>query len=224
MTQKLKKHILATVVITLAVITLTGSLFYVTNVFSQVEQKSADQIKTSQAAEPENIQAGIRTRSKSDPVWTQPVNTQTLIRQSDGIVIGLPLSNRSLYSNDAFEVKTLYNFKINEVVKGDFRPNETIKVSLPGGLVHEGYGSMLQIATPGFRKMRNNVSYIIFLKKVNQQEFTSIRGPWGIFEITNENFVISYGHTIDNQGRIREQRFKTVEFLAGIRNRRENQN
>jgi hypothetical protein len=222
MTQKLKKHVLTTVVITLAAVTVTGSLFYVTNVFSQVEQKSADLIKSPEAAEPENKRGGIRTRSKSDPVWTQPVNTQTLIRQSDGIVVGAALSNRCLYSNDAFEVKTLYDFKINEVIKGNFRPDETIKVSLPGGLIHEGYGSMLQIATPGFRKMKNNVNYVIFLKKTNQQEFTSLRGPWGIFEIINNDFVIPYGHTLDNQGRIREQRFNAVEFLASLRNRREN--
>ncbi len=210
MTQKQRKSTLSTFGIVSIVILFIVGTFYVIIVSSQSQnEKRNEQIEQSKQTKPD-------TRIVTDPEWSQPVNRQALVSQSKAIVIGEPISNICVLSKDSSIIKIVYTFKINEIVKGNLKIEDTIKISLPGGVVPKPDGSMLVVNTPGFKKIKNNSTYLLFLKE-KSQELTTVRGPQGIFEFVNNSSVIPYSNYADKNNHNKEQTIDAVQLLQEIR-------
>lgn len=74
---------------------------------------------------------------------------------------------------------------------------------------------MLHVATPGFRKMKNNSNYLLFLKSTNQILIPN-RGPRGVFELNN-NSIISYGTMANKDYKIGQETTDAIDLLSEVR-------
>lgn len=208
MTQKQKKYTVSVIGVIPIIVLVLLSTLYIANVFSQ------SRIKT------EVIQnQGTETRVITDPIWSEPVRINKLKAESRNIVIGEPVSNIGIRTEDSSIVKTVYTFRVDQSIKGNLQNGAVIKIELPGGLIPQN-NSFLNVVTPGFKKMRNRQKYLIFLKKKPDQELTPTRGPQGIFEITN-NMVIPHGVLADRNRNNDNDKFDKITFLNLIREARE---
>jgi len=210
MTQKQRKHTVSSLGIVLIAILFVVGTFYVIDVSSQSQNGKTIE-------KPEQSGRRTDTRTVTDPEWSHPLNIQALVSQSKAIVIGEAISNICANSQDSSIVKTLYTFKVSEVIKGNLTIEDTIKINLPGGLVPQADGSMLLVNTPGFKKIKNNSTYLLFLKEKTQQEYTTVRGPQGIFEFVNNSSVIPHANYADKNNKNKEQTIDAIELLREIR-------
>lgn len=210
MTQKQRKSTLSAVgTISVAILFIIG-IFYVIDVSSQSQTGKTIEKQ-------EQLQRRTETRIVTDAQWTQPLNKRALVNESKAIVIGEAISNICLLSQNSSVVETVYTFRVNEAIKGNLSVGETIKIALPGGLVPQADNSMLLVNTPGFKKMKNNSTYLLFLKEKPRQEFSSVRGPQGIFEFINSSSAIPYSNYADKNNRNKEQTIDAIELLREIR-------
>lgn len=118
------------------------------------------------------------------------------------VIIGTVTRNQTQLSADGYSVNTVYDVSVQGVLKGGiFLVNNTVKVSIPGGVVafkdpsNQTYYA--EVRTPWFKKMRNGGTYIIFMVLPKTQEyqittsnlegllFDTTGGPQGVFEEVN---------------------------------------
>lgn len=138
-------------------------------------------------ASPGAPRAEVRPRrviELDEPEWRHNVPLQALASESRIIAIGVPLRNIcSLAPNG--QITTDYQVNVQEVVKGNVEPNEIISVKMPGGVVIENDGSLLEGRTRQVRKMQNGKRYILFLKNApgSHGSFVPLRGSQGLYEI-----------------------------------------
>lgn len=141
-----------------------------------------------------------QVRLLDEPEWRESVSLQVLGRESDAIIIGKPIRGVSKQSANGQQVTTDYDVRIQESIRGDFQPNATITVSLPGGLIRQADGTLLEVRTPRVRKMTPGKIYALFLKARNPHDnlFMPLRGSQSIYEIPNNGTrVIHLGRSFD---------------------------
>lgn len=156
---------------------LAAGLVYIPTGFSQIRTGGNIKVQT---------QARAETHVVTDPTWAEPVSPETLADESELIVMGKALENKCLRTQDGSILRTLYKFKIDQVVKGGHNVDDVIYVSSPGGLIGSDLGTALIVITPGYMKMRNDQRYLVFLERRTGQEFKPTRGPQGIFEVNGD--------------------------------------
>ncbi|MCA1623244.1 MAG: hypothetical protein LC768_15020 [Acidobacteria bacterium] len=135
-----------------------------------------------------------------DPEWRQNVPLQALASESTVIAVGKPLRNACHPSQNGQQVTTDYEVRLEEVIKGNLQPNSLISVSMPGGMVRESNGDLLEVRARHVRKMRNGRTYVLFLKKAIGKEgiLTTMRGSQGIYEIpANGQRVVHLGRSFE---------------------------
>ncbi len=125
-----------------------------------------------------------RTIELDDPQWRQNIPLQAAVSESRAIAIGTPVSNACHQAANG-DVTTDYQVRIQEVMKGNLRPDSIVSVSMPGGLVFERDGTLLEARARRIRKMTNGRRYILFLKNGTGpgDSFSPIRGSQGLYEI-----------------------------------------
>lgn len=94
-------------------------------------------------------QARAETHVVTDPIWAEPVTPETLANESELIVMGKALENKCLRTQDASILRTLYKFKIDQVIKGGHNVDDVIYVSSPGGLMAAMWERRLSSSRPG---------------------------------------------------------------------------
>jgi hypothetical protein len=122
---------------------------------------------------------------------------QALVSESRLIVVGVPQRN-SCHQSQNGHITTDYQIQIQEVLKGTAQPNTIIPVQMPGGLITESNGNLLEARTRQIRKMQNGKKYIIFLKNApgGGDTFATLRGSQGLYEIPpNGTRVIHLGRS-----------------------------
>lgn len=212
MTQKQKKYTTSTFVILLFAALLVVGVFYVGDVSSQSQNANGSIDLTTKTDN--------KTKKLSDPVWKLKVPNKQLVNESQFIVVGKPVSNLCVPSGDGSEVVTEYKFKIEEVIKGTVSATDVISVRFPGGLIRQPDGSTFNVVSSGFKKMRNNYTYLLFLKENEYRQLISTRGPQGVFEfVDNSAALISYGTFAKENFKpnTNEENLNTIEFLEEIR-------
>ncbi len=215
MTQKQKKYTASTFTIFIFVALLMIGIFYVNDVSSQSQNSTSNKIQ----AQPTSSE--IRTKKISDPIWKQEVTTKQLVMESPLIVIGKPISNLCVPSEDNYEVVTEYKFQTAEIIKGQMQAGNIITVRFPGGLILQENGSGYSVVSSGFKKMKNNAVYLLFLGGGDYQHLSTTRGPQGVFEFTNNSdTLISYGVFAkdDFKPGTNEENLVAAEFLREVRN------
>jgi hypothetical protein len=108
---------------------------------------------------------------------------------------------------------------MQEVIKGKVAQSSTITVNLPGGRVEFEDGTSAEIRTPGFRKMENGKTYVLFLRenKAEGDAFILVGGQQGLFEIPADGSGVNpHGLTVDDV--VKQNKDKDVNsFLKEIR-------
>ena len=144
------------------------------------------------------------------------------------VVVGVPLDNRSKLSTAGFIAETVYDVKIQEVLKGEgFRPGDTVKVALPGGKVRFEDGTTAETVTPEFEKMRNGGTYVLYLgtrpagngalyPDSRVVVYNLIAGPQGLFELSTEGKVRSHARPTDTVAKETKDKHVTM-FLTEAR-------
>lgn len=95
---------------------------------------------------------------------------------------------------------TEYDVVVQEVLKGNVQPDDTIKVALPGGKVMFKDGTTAEVVTPGFKKMVNGKTYALYLSLNPAQSpvYNLTAGPQGMLELLDDNSgVISQARETD---------------------------
>jgi hypothetical protein len=205
MTKKQKKYMLSGMaVVSLPLLAIT--LFYIATGFSQLPAE----VTRGRALEVQK-----ETLTVTDPIWEEAITSHNLAAESDIIVLGSATENKCVRTQDGSTIRTLYTFVIDQVVKGNFRENDILKVSSPGGAVFNGADKLLVVITPGYTKMHNDQRYLLFLQKKTKQEFKPTRGPQGIFEVKGTE-VTPYSTYNDQQPENDDETLDLDDFLRSI--------
>lgn len=123
----------------------------------------------------------------------QQSSLANMVAASESIVIVTTESNVCKLSDDGKVVRTFYQARVEDVLKGHVKTGRDITVSLPGGMVGFPDGSTAEVQTPWFRKMVNNKRYLLFLTgKPTSDSFTTTGGPQGVFEIAADGGLRSH--------------------------------
>lgn len=142
-----------------------------------------------------------------------------LSKAADVIVIGTVKSNISKLSEDEKEITLDYQMVTEKAYKGNLNEKDVFTVSLPGGKVVFPDGSSAGVSAPWFKKMQNDRTYLLFLKRQQEISFTTIGGPRGLFQIptdgTNRNIQI---HTlITDDPMLKYKDMEVRAFLKEVR-------
>lgn len=145
-------------------------------------------------------------RLKGEIVADIPANSHvkfdldTITKKSAAVVIGTAVSNVCRLSPDGQQITTDYQVQVQEVLKGKGVHAGAIEVSLPGGRMVFEDGTSAQVNTPGFRRMENGKTYVLFLSEraPGRKSYAVTGGPQGIFEIVDDGASVRpYGNARD---------------------------
>jgi hypothetical protein len=155
-----------------------------------------------------------------DPNWDWSLfNTEELTKNSIAVVVGIPIRSQSKLSSSGQSVITEYEVGVQEVIKGEIKQGDTIKVSLPGGKVVFEDGTSVELNTPGFERMVNHDSYVLFLyaKHDGGDAYLLTGGPQGLFELPSDGASVKpHGRSTDPA--VKEAQGKKVQsFLEEVR-------
>lgn len=131
-----------------------------------------------------------------NPEWRQNVPLQAIVGESRIIAIGVPLRNNCRQAPNG-QITTDYQVQLQEVIKGKVQPDAVISVKMPGGLITENDGTLLEARARAVRKMQNGKKYILFLKNApgGNDSLSPLRGSQGLYEIPR------YGTRVIHLGR-----------------------
>lgn len=154
-----------------------------------------------------------------DPNWDWALfSLEELTKKSVAVVVGIPIRSTSQLSPSGQSVLTEYDIGVQEVIKGEINQGDTIKVSLPGGKVEFEDGTSVELKTPGFERMVDNSSYVLFLyaKHDAGEAYLLTGGPQGLFELPSNSINVKpHGRPTDPA--VKEAKDKTVQsFLEDV--------
>jgi hypothetical protein len=151
--------------------------------------------------------------------WIEYADVKAIGRDSSVVVIGTPVDNICKLTADGKDIQTLYQFRVEEGLKGRFKQGDTLTVALPGGRVSFDDGYVAQVNTPHFKRMVNGERYLLFLRgKRNDETFTSTGGSQGIFELRADGTVGPHARTqaiAKNAGRTQQEFIEEARHSIG---------
>jgi hypothetical protein len=83
--------------------------------------------------------------------WVEYQNTGSMAQASDVVVAGVATDNVCKLSAEKKSIETIYQFTVDQSLKGEFKPGQMMVVSMPGGRVSFKDGTVAEINTPRFR-------------------------------------------------------------------------
>lgn len=118
------------------------------------------------------------------PEWRVNLPLPALVNQSAIIAIGEPIRNACRQSQTG-DVTTDYEVRVHEVIKGPASPEMVISVKMPGGIVTQSDGTVLEARSRFVRRMQDGKRYVMFLERSRHgnESYAPIRGSQGLFEI-----------------------------------------
>lgn len=136
-----------------------------------------------------------------DPNWDFGLfDIEALTKKSAAVVVGVPSDSASQLSAGGDLITTVYEVVVQDVIKGNISAGSTIKVSLLGGTVKFEDGTIAEVETPGFERMSNGKTYLLFLyaNKNGDDALILTGGPQGLFELPNDGgSVKAHGRPTD---------------------------
>jgi hypothetical protein len=133
------------------------------------------------------------------PDWLS-FDLEKLTQNSEAVILGVPVKNRCKLTPDGQLIMTEYDVTVQEVLKGNVQPGDTIKVALPGGKVMFKDGTTAEVRTLDFKKMVNGKTYALYLSlyPVRSPVYDLTAGPQGMLELLDDNSgVISQARETD---------------------------
>lgn len=205
MTRKFKKYAYIGATIVLATPFILIGVIYITTAFSQTRPRE-------NAVQP---LPNVENRFISEPEWKELVSHRTLASESEAIVTGTTIENKCVSSGDSYHLKTRYKFRIDRVIRGNYKTGDIIYVSLPGGLAPNGSGRMLHVISSGYIKMFQNKQHLLFLKPYITNELTPTRGPQGVFELSGTRLK-PFSTYIDGDPKNDDQTLELADVIGGL--------
>lgn len=139
----------------------------------------------------------FQTNTAYNAGWVD-YNLPGLKEESQAIVIGVAMDNVCRLSKDETSAETVYQFRVERVLKGSQRTGDTVTVVLPGGRVSFDDGMVAQENVPSYPRMVNGHRYVLFLMNgagVGGKEYAPTGGPKGIVELLENGTVRSFAKT-----------------------------
>lgn len=159
----------------------------------------------------------IRVVEIDEPEWRESVSLQTLFNESRVIVVGNAIGNKCQRSEGWPHVTTVYEINVDEVIKGNIQPDTVIPVRMPGGLIMNRDGSILNVRADGLKKMENGKTYVLFLKNAPGvgDWLAPLRGSQGLYEVSENGRMIHLGRSSGRQSAEEGKEFSV--FLEQLR-------
>lgn len=227
----MKRNKFAVLVLSLAaVLTLASFIIHMASAQQpQSQQKSVDDSRKLRDA---FRRGGYREAAKIkgrytdtvDPNWDFGLfDIEALTKKSAAVVVGVPSESARRLSASGDLITTVYEVLIQDVIKGNISTGSTIKVSLLGGTVKFDDGTIAEVETPGFERMSNGKTYLLFLyaNKNGDEALILTGGPQGLFEFSSDGrSVKAHGRPTDPAVKQLKDKDKT-EFLKEVRKQAE---
>lgn len=132
-------------------------------------------------------------------------NSKEMVRFSDVIVVGKVLKDQQVEElninsdknrNPNLFIFTISDFEVREVLKGDIKPKETIRIKQIGG---ELKGKKL--VAEGERYLQKDKEYILFLEYYRESEPLALINPTqGFIQLENEKTLTSSDNNVFSKG------------------------
>lgn len=118
-------------------------------------------------------------------------------RRSSAVVVGTVTHNMSRLSGDEREMFIDSTVSVNQVLKGNLKPGDSVTVSIPGGALDFADGTSVEVRTPWFKKMQKGQNYILFLTP-GGGTFATVGGPQGVFTLPSNGLVESHSGRLND--------------------------
>ncbi len=152
--------------------------------------------------------------------WGQ-FDVESLTKNSAAVIVGRFTRKLDARLLDGKVILTDYEVAVEELLKGDIKPAETIVVSLPGGRIYFEDGTSAEQTTPTFEHPLIGRAYTLFLMQeaALPSVFLLSGGPQGMFDIEDSGSVKSRGtpeqpSVIETKGKNRESFMNNVRQLG----------
>jgi predicted Rdx family selenoprotein len=159
-----------------------------------------------------------------DPNWDFGLfDIEALAKKSVAVIVGVPSNNASRLSAAGDLITTVYEVTAQDVIKGNISPGSTLKVGLLGGTMRFEDGTIAEVETPGFERMSNGKTYLLFLyaNKNGDDVLLLTGGPQGLFELPGDGKKVkAHGRATDpavKQAKDKDQ----ADFLKEVRQQAE---
>jgi hypothetical protein len=216
----LKRNHLLTIGITLTVLVCSSVFVRNVNTQSASRQKSQEPDPVVDAVR----RGGLREAAKLKRHYVSTQRTtgwakydlEALTQTSSDIIVGSPRFASSALTASGEGIVSEYDVTIDQTLKGNLNRSNLIRIEVPGGKVTFDDGSSAEIQTPDLGPIKENETYVWFLKsKDNEpQLFQLIGGGQGLFELS-ESLVKPRGDKVDTVQKHKDQR--AADFLDSIR-------
>jgi hypothetical protein len=118
-----------------------------------------------------------------------------LTRRSTDIIIGRPLANKSQFRRGGRQedFHMMHLVLVQTVLKGDIKNGSSVELRMPGGVLINSDGNVVNRQASDSRPLRENASFFIFMKKTNgqnEQVYIPALGIQSIFEIDPDTNTI----------------------------------
>lgn len=146
-----------------------------------------------------------------------PFSVETLTKSSAVVIVGRFTRKLDPRLLDGKVIFTDYEVAVEELVKGDIKPAETIVVTLPGGRIYFEDGTSAEQTTPTFEHPLIGRAYTLFLVReaAVPSVFFLTGGPQGMFDIEDSAGVKSHGRP-DDPGAV-EIKGNRESFMKNVR-------
>ena len=159
---------------------------------------------------------GTYVGSERTTGWAK-YDIESLTSSSATIVIGTPLSSSSSLAASGERINTDYNVRIERVLKGKLKKDETISLVAPGGKVTFEDGTSAEVKTPDLGPIVEHKRYVFFLRTSEEKidAFGLTGGGQGLFELSSSDSAVKpLGDKSDSVQRHKEQ--KIADFISEI--------
>jgi hypothetical protein len=116
---------------------------------------------------------------------------KSIARASKIVVVGTARENVSKLSQHGRSISTVYEFQVEDSVKGKYHVGDVLSVALPGGRVTFEDGTVAQVNVAGLRKLLNGNRYLLFLVPRPEENdlYVLTGGSRGLFELQPDGSV-----------------------------------
>lgn len=196
------------IALVLAIFALSAAFLSIRSTRGQESRRNNDSANESRALLEAIRHGGLREAARIKGHYVGTILTSQwlkydidmLAKNSAAVIIGTAVENVSRLTEDGRQITTNYQVIVQEGLKGNIQEGSTITASLPGGRVEFEDGTSAELVTPGFSRMVNGETYVLFLSKKKDESSTFILtgGPQGSFQIPADGTGIKpSGHSSD---------------------------
>lgn len=204
----MKPHRFAYYAVTGVAVALLAGVFLTTGRgqdATQPEAKDRERQSVIEAMRRGGLREAARIKGRhvvSDRVRGEAIyaDLEALASHSDVVVVGTAVQNVCQLTPEGDNITTNYEVRVDQTFKGAVKRGGAVRVGLPGGMVQFEDGTSAEVRVPGFRKMEDGKTYVLFLSEQKNRPgfFEVVGGPQGLFELSADSVTVkSHGRPID---------------------------